>query len=61
MSATSQNSKIAFHSKDTGIPQKELVRMCIRAGLELLEKGELKISAIISPSKNAEKEKGAAK
>lgn len=44
MSASTLESRIAWHSKDTGIPQKELRRMCLQAGLEQLQKGELKVS-----------------
>lgn len=33
------------HSKDTGIPKAELKRMCLRAGLDQLQRGELKVKA----------------
>lgn len=36
--------EIGRQSKDTGIPAKELKRMCLRAGLEQLQKGELKVT-----------------
>ncbi len=34
-------SDLARHSRDTGIPVPELRRMCLAAGLDLLERGEL--------------------
>lgn len=41
--STAIETKLTRCSKDTGIPKKELRRMCTAAGLELLEKGELTI------------------
>ncbi len=32
------------YSKLTGVPVKELNRMCLQAGMELLEQGELRVS-----------------
>ena len=45
MSTKELETKLAWHSQDTGIPRKELRRMCIQAGLDQLSKGELKVSA----------------
>lgn len=45
MSATALENKIAWFSRDTGIPKRELRRMCMQAGLEQLQRGELKVTA----------------
>jgi hypothetical protein len=45
MSTTALESTLAFYSRDTGIPKRELRRMCMQAGLEQLSRGELKVSA----------------
>ncbi len=38
------NEMIRRFSDEIGMPQKEIRRLCLRAGLELLEKGELRIT-----------------
>jgi hypothetical protein len=45
MSTTALETNLAWHSRDTGIPKRELRRMCMQAGLEQLQKGELKVTA----------------
>jgi len=45
MSASTLETKLAWYSRDTGIPKRELRRMCMQAGLEQLQRGELKVSA----------------
>ncbi len=43
MNATTIKADLERHSRDTGIRVPELRRICLRAGLELLERGELKV------------------
>ena len=38
------NEALSGAARDTGIPKKELSRLCVVAGLELLRRGELRIS-----------------
>lgn len=54
MSAATLDKELSWHSQDTGIPKRELRRMCLAAGLELLQRGELKVT-----KKSAPKKKGA--
>ncbi len=44
MSTATIDEQLGWFSRDTGIPKKELRRMCTAAGLEQLQKGELKVS-----------------
>lgn len=43
MNLSETKKRLLHHSRDTGIPKAELQRMCLKAGLDLLEKGELKV------------------
>ncbi len=45
MNASALDRSLSKSSKDTGIPKKDLKNLCLRAGLELLQKGELVIKA----------------
>ena len=43
MTRTTITERLAGHSRSTGIPPAELKRSCICAGLDLLDRGELKV------------------
>ena len=50
MSATELKRLLRQHSDDTGIPVRELRRMCTRAGIELLAKGKLVARSVNPPT-----------
>jgi hypothetical protein len=50
MNAAAIDQDLDRHSLDTGIPKQELKRMCLRAGLDQLQRGELKVRAKDSAS-----------
>ena len=45
MSGGNLDEQLAWYSRDTGISKSELKQMCLRSGLDALQKGKLKIGA----------------